>query len=186
VSNVQLYPQATVAIPPVTLVPEGSSWYAIQTMARHEKRVDSQLQEKGIFTFLPLLQEVHRWSDRQRKVDVPLFNCYSFVRVVPTVENRVKVLSTPGAICFVGNERQGTPIPDEEIESLRTAIREKIPFALHPFVSAGKRVRIRGGSLDGVEGILMRQGTDQSLIVSVELLRRSVSIRVEGYDVELV
>jgi transcription antitermination factor NusG len=85
----------------------------------------------------------------------------------------------------VGNERQGTPIPDEEIESLRTAIREKIPYALHPYVSAGKRVRIRGGSLDGIEGILVGQGADQSLVVSVELLHRSVSIRVDGYDVEL-
>jgi transcription antitermination factor NusG len=155
-------------------------------MARHEKRSVSQLQEKRIITFLPLLQEIHKWSDRKRKVDVPLFSCYAFVRIVPTAENRVQVLRTPGVLGFVGSERQGTPIPDEEIESLQTAIREKIPFALHPFVSAGKRVRIRGGSLDGVEGILVRQGTDQSLIVSVELLRRSVSIRVEGYDVELV
>jgi transcription antitermination factor NusG len=155
-------------------------------MARHEKRVASQLQENRVFTFLPLLQEIHKWSDRKRKVDVPLFSCYTFVCIVPTPENRVQVLQTPGVLGFVGSDRQGTPIPDEEIESLQTAIREKIPFALHPFVSAGKRVRIRGGSLDGVEGILLRQGTDQSLIVSVELLRRSVSIRVEGYDVELV
>jgi transcription antitermination factor NusG len=87
---------------------------------------------------------------------------------------------------FVGSERQGTPIPDEQIESLRTAINEKIPCFPHPFVSAGRRVRIRGGSLDGIEGILLRQGKDQSLIVSVELLQRSVSIRVEGYDIELV
>lgn len=184
-SNMQLYPQAAVTIPPAIHAPEGSNWYAVQTMARHEKRVNSQLQEKGIFTFLPLLQEVHRWSDRRRKVDVPLFNCYTFVRVVPTVENRVKVLSTSGALCFVGNERLGTPIPDEEIESLRTAIRERIPYALHPYVSAGKRVRIRGGSLEGIEGILERQGADQSLVLSVELLQRSVSIRVDGYDVEL-
>jgi transcription antitermination factor NusG len=184
-SNVQIYPQGSLAIPPIALAPDGSSWYAIQTMARHEKRVNSQLQEKGIFTFLPLLQEVHQWSDRRRKVEVPLFNCYTFVRVVPTVENRVKVLSTSGALSFVGNERLGTPIPDEEIGSLRTAIREKIPYALHPYVSVGKRVRIRGGSLDGVEGILVGQGADQSLVVSVELLHRSVSIRVDGYDVEL-
>ena len=95
------------------------------------------------------------------------------------------VLRTPGVLGFVGNDRQGTPIPDDQIENLRVTIREKIPYALHPFVSAGKRVRIRGGSLDGVEGILVRQGKDRSLVVSVELLRRSISIRVEGYDIEL-
>jgi transcription antitermination factor NusG len=87
---------------------------------------------------------------------------------------------------FVGSERQGTPIPDEQIESIRIAINEKIPCLPHPFVSAGRRIRIRGGSLDGVEGILVRQGDDQSLVVSVELLQRSISIRVEGYDTELI
>jgi transcription antitermination factor NusG len=87
---------------------------------------------------------------------------------------------------FVGNERQGTPIPNEQIENLQTAIREKIPCAAHPFISTGQRVRLRGGSLDGIEGILMCQGAEQSVVVSVELLRRSISIRVEGYDIELV
>jgi transcription antitermination factor NusG len=96
------------------------------------------------------------------------------------------VLQTPGVLGFVGSERQGTPIPDDQVENLRTTIRKKIPYALHPFVSVGKRVRIRGGSLDGVEGILVGQRDDQSLIVSVELLRRSISIRLQGYDVELV
>lgn len=185
-SGLQIQLDSRSAVPPIGLVPEGSNWYAVHTIARHEKWVAWQLQEKRIFTFLPLLQEFHRWSDRRRKVEVPLFNCYAFVRLVPTPENRVQVLRTPGVLGFVGSERQGTPIPDAEIESLRTAIREKIPCALHPFVSAGRRVRIRGGSLDGMEGILVRQGTDQSLVVSVQLLRRSVSIRVEGYDVELV
>jgi transcription antitermination factor NusG len=118
-------------------------------------------------------------------VEVPLFSCYTFVRMAQTVEARLKVLHTPGVLGFVGSERQGTPIPDEQIESLRTAIRENIPCFPYPFIRAGRRVRIRGGSLDGVEGILVRQGADQSLVVSVELLRRSVAIRVEGYEIEL-
>lgn len=165
---------------------EGPNWYAVHTKARHEKRVAAQFEEKQICTFLPLLRQIHKWSDRREKVEVPMFSCYAFVQMVPTVEERLKVLRTPGVLCFVGCERQGTPIPHEQIESLRTAISEDIPCLPHPFVNAGRRVRIRGGSLDGVEGILVRQGTEQSLVVSVELLHRSVSIRVEGYDVELV
>ena len=120
------------------------------------------------------------------KVEVPMFSCYAFVRIAQTTEERLKVLRTPGVLGFVGSERQGTPIPDEQIESLQTTISENIPCFPHPFISAGKRVRIRGGSLDGIEGILVRQGGDQSLVVSVELLQRSVSLRVEGYDIELV
>jgi transcription termination/antitermination protein NusG len=115
-----------------------------------------------------------------------MFACYAFVRVTQTAEERLKILRTPGVLGFVGFARQGTPIPQEQIESLRTAINENIPCFPHSYISAGRRVRIRGGSLDGVEGILERKGADQSLVVSVELLRRSVSIRVEGYDIELV
>jgi len=173
-------------IPPLDLTPEGSNWFAVHTMARHEKRVAAQFQEKRIRTFLPLLKQVHRWSDRRSKVEVPMFSCYSFVRIAQIAEERLKVLRTPGVLGFVGSERHGTPIPDEQIESLRTAINENIPCFPHPFTNAGRRVRIRGGSLDGVEGILVRDGGDQSLVVSLELLCRSIAIRVEGYDIELV
>ena len=115
-----------------------------------------------------------------------MFSCYAFVRIVQTAEERLKVLRTPGVLGFVGSEREGTPIPCEQIENLRIALREKIPCAVHPFVRIGQRVRVRGGSLNGVEGILLRQGKDQSLIVSVELLQRSIAMRVEGYEVEPV
>jgi transcription antitermination factor NusG len=164
---------------------EESNWYAIHTVARHEKHVAQQLQKCGVITFLPLMQQVRQWSDRRSNVEVPLFSCYAFVHTVQTSEERLKVLRTPGVLGFVGSERVGTPIPNEEIENLQTAIRENVPFAFHPFLKAGKRVRIRGGSLDGMEGILVGQAGCKSLVVSVELLQRSVSIRVEGYDVEL-
>ena len=172
-------------LPPLGVPQEKSSWYAVHTLARHEKRVATQFEEKRVCTFLPLLHQIHRWTDRRVKVEVPMFSCYAFVRMVQTVEERLKVLRTPGVLGFVGSERQGTPIPDEQIESLKKAISKNVPCLAHPFISAGKRVRICGGSLDGVEGILMLQGRDQKLVISVELLQRSVSIRVEGYDIEL-
>lgn len=162
------------------------NWYAVYTKARHEKRVAAQFGEKSLCTFLPLLRQIHRWSDRQSKVEVPMFSCYAFVRIAQTPEERLKVLRTPGVLGFVGNERQGTPIPDEQIESLQTALRHNIPCFPHAFISAGSRVRIRGGSLDGVEGIVVRHGSDQRLVVSVELLHRSVAIRFEGYEIEAV
>lgn len=171
---------------PMSVAPEKPHWYAVHTTARHEKRVAQQFVEKKVVTFLPLLEEVHRWSDRLTKVEVPLFSCYAFVRIVPTAENRLKVLRTPGVIGFVGNQGQGTSIREEEIENLRTAVREGIVCLAHPYIETGKRVRICGGSLDGLEGILVRRGADQSLVLSVELLRRSVSIRVEGYEIQSI
>jgi transcription termination/antitermination protein NusG len=182
----QIHLESSALHPSMSLAPENSEWFAIHTKPRHEKWIAGQLIEKKVFTFLPLLQQIHQWSDRRSKVEVPMFSCYAFVRIVQSAEQRLKVLRTPGVLGFVGSEREGTPIPSEQIENLRIALREKIPCAVHPFIRIGQRVRVRGGSLNGIEGILLRQGKDQSLIVSVELLQRSVAIRVEGYEVELV
>lgn len=176
--------QSTVAAPPAGFKQEESKWYAVQTVARHEKRVATQFVEKQIVTFLPLVPQIRQWSDRQKKIDMPLFSCYTFVHIIPSAENYVNVLRTPGVLGFVGIKGQGTPIRDEEIETLRTTMREKVPCHSHPFIKVGNRVRIVGGCLDGIEGILKRHGADQSLIVSIELLQRSISIRVDGYRIE--
>jgi transcription antitermination factor NusG len=182
----QIHLESATRFPPLNCVPEESSWYAVHTMARHEKRIAAQFEEKRVCTFLPLLRQIHNWSDRRTTVEVPMFSCYAFVRIVHTVEERLKVLRVPGVLGFVGSERQGTPIPDKQIEGLQTALREKIPCAVHPFIRMGQRVRVRGGSLNGIEGILVGQGADESLVISVELLQRSVAMRVTGYDIEAV
>lgn len=185
-SGLQKSPPSAASSSVIGFVPDEPQWYAVHTMARHEKRVACQFLEKNVSTFLPLLEQVHRWSDRKCKVEVPLFSCYAFVHIAPTAENRVKVLRTPGVLGFVGSNGRGTSIPNEEIETLQTAMKERMPCATHPFIKVGTRVRLRGGSLDGVEGILKRHGSDQHLVVSVELLQRSISIRLEGYDIELI
>ena len=185
-SSVQVRLERLVPYSPIHRTPAEPNWYAVHTMARHEKRVAAQLEEKRLCTFLPLLRQTHKWSDRRRLVEIPMFGCYAFVRIAQTTEERLRILRTPGVLGFVGSERQGTPIPEEQIESLRTATKENIPCFPHAFIGAGRRVRICGGSLDGLQGILVRQGADQSLVLSVELLHRSVSIRVQGYDIELV
>lgn len=162
-----------------------SHWYAIHTKARHEKRVAAQFEEKKVHTFLPLLSQIHRWSDRRSTVEVPMFSCYVFVRTALAVDERLRILRTPGVLGFVGGERQGAPIPEEQIQNLQAVVRENIPCFPHPFLHVGRRVRIRGGALEGLEGILTGRSGEQYLIVSVELLQRSVSVRVEGYDIEL-
>jgi transcription antitermination factor NusG len=185
VFGLEIHSQANGALAAPRIAAEESNWYAVHTVARHEKRVVQKLQEAGVVTFLPLMQQIRQWSDRRMAVEIPLFSCYAFVRTSQTAQERLKVLRTPGVLGFVGSERVGTPIPMQEIENLQTAIREKIPYAVHPFVEAGKRVRIRGGVLDGIEGVLMDQPGNKRLVVSVELLRKSVCIQVEGYYLEL-
>jgi transcription termination/antitermination protein NusG len=159
-------------------------WFAVQTRPRFEKKVNAELQEKGIEAFLPLRSALHHWSDRQRLIHQPLFPGYVFVRSFSTLDARVAVLRTNGVDKFVGVRGIGTPIPDFEIEAMRKILEEKIPIEPYPYLKLGQFVRIRGGALDGIRGILTRINGDQSLIISVELIQRSIAMRVTGYDVE--
>jgi len=162
------------------------NWYAIQTRSRHEKMVAQQLQYQGVITFLPLSSQMREWSDRQKLVELPLFPGYAFVRLVYGPEERLRVLRTEGVVSFVGTSGQGIAIPETQIEHIQTLLASKVPFESHPFLKTGQRVRIRGGSLNGTEGILVRQDNDRMLVMSVDLIQRSLSIRLHGYEVEPV
>jgi transcription antitermination factor NusG len=144
------------------------------------------LEEEGIPTFLPLVGEVHRWSDRKKTVQLPLFSCYVFVKLVPQSRERMRVDRINGALGIVGVRGQGITIPEEQIEAVRTLITQQLPWSTHPFLKIGQRVRIRSGSMNGVEGVLLSRNGDRTLIISIDAIQRSLAIRVEGYDVEPV
>jgi transcription termination/antitermination protein NusG len=164
---------------------ESSFWFAVQTKPRHEKKVNLDLREKGIHSFLPLHREKRQWSDRQQWIELPLFSHYVFVHVPTTVESRTRVLQTRGVVQFVGAPGRGTPIPDEQIESVQAIAEQRIPMTPHEFLRVGTRVRIRGGALNGIEGVLVDKN-NRSLIVSVDLIQKSVAIRIDGFEVEPV
>jgi len=159
-------------------------WFAIHTYARHEKRVAGELTQKGVDVYLPLLAKRHQWSDRQKLVELPLFPCYAFARIKPSAEARVKVLQTGGVLGLVGAGGQGEAIPDSQIENVRMLLANKVHLDPYHFLKVGQRVRVRGGSLDGLEGILVRRNGNRRLVISVESLERSLAISVEGLDVE--
>lgn len=162
-------------------------WFALQTKARHEKKVNSEVREKGIHSFLPLHREKRRWSDRSQWVEVPLFSQYIFVRVPASDDARIRILQTAGVVQFVGGHGRGTPIPDEQIESLQAIVANRIPATAHEFLPLGERVRIRGhGALNGLEGVLVAVKGDRKLVVSVEIIQRSVAIQLNGFEVERV
>src|SRR5580704_3035621 len=144
--------------------PIAPNWYALHTRARHEKVVAQRLQESGVTAFLPLVTEIRRWSDRKKSVELPLFGCYVFVRLVPNSEERLRVLRIDSVLNFVGIRGQGTPIPDPQIDAVRTLIEENLPWSTHPFLKIGQRVRIRSGALNGLEGILVARNGDRTLV----------------------
>ena len=160
-------------------------WYVVQTRYRFESKVASQLQGKGVETFLPLLTETHRWSDRQKIISLPLFSGYVFVRLQPSAPWRTRVLRTEGVMGFVQVHGDASPIPARQIDDLRRLLTQRLPCALHAFLRVGQRVRIRGGCLDGLEGILA-QSTRKTLVISMECIQRSVAVTIEGYELEPV
>jgi len=162
------------------------TWYALQTRSRHEKIVAQRLQERGVTTFLPLVTEVRRWSDRKKSVEMPLFGCYVFAKFVPNRSERLQVLRVEGVFGLVGGKGEGIAIPDEQINAVRSLVEGQLPWSSHPFLKIGQRVRIRSGALDGLEGVLVQRNGDRTLVISVDAIQRSLAVRVEGYEVEAV
>src|SRR5580693_2757544 len=160
------------------------TWYGLHTQSRHEKIVAQRLQERGVTTFLPLVTEVRRWSDRKKSVELPLFSCYVFAKFVPNRAERLRVLRVDGVFGLVGARGEGAPIPDEQIDAVRNLVEGELPWSSHPFLKIGQRVRIRSGALDGLEGILVSRNGDRTLVISVDAIQRSLAVRVEGYEVE--
>ena len=159
-------------------------WYAVHVRARSEKAIDYRLREKGLTSFLPLVTEVHRWSDRRKVIEIPLFGCYVFVRLVMNYANRLKVFDVGGVLSFVGGCGRGIPIPDPEIDAVRTLVSQNVAWSPHPFLAVGERVRIRGGALDGIEGVLLSHDRADTLVLSVKALERSLTVSIAGYQVE--
>jgi transcription termination/antitermination protein NusG len=159
-------------------------WFALLTRYRFEKRVAEQLQQKGMEVFLPLRRESHRWSDRRKEVSVPLFPGYAFARLDRSLETRRTALETVGLRGFVTFHGTAVAVSAKQIDDLRLLLSERVPFSLCPFVQAGQRVRIRGGCLNGFEGVIVQERG--KLVISIHSVQRSLAIEIQGYELELM
>jgi transcription antitermination factor NusG len=157
-------------------------WYAAYTSANHEKRVATQLEERAVEHFLPLYESVRRWKDRRMKLQLPLFPGYVFVRLV--LRDRLQVLQIPSVVRLVGFSGIPVPLPDQEIESLRGALRQQLHAEPYPYLTIGKRVRILRGPLEGKEGILVRRKANLRVILSIDLIARSIVVDIDSVDLE--
>lgn len=165
---------------------EAERWFAVHTNARHEKVVKQEFHELGLASFLPLVKQVRQWSDRRKVVELPLFGCYVFVKLIPNHSERLRVLRVNGVLSFVGTHGVGIAIPDEQIEAIRMLVEEEMPLCSYPFLKIGQRVRIRSGALSGIEGILVSRGGERTLVISLNAIQRSLSVSIQGYDLEPV
>jgi transcription antitermination factor NusG len=168
--------------------PEGQrilqpEWYALYTRSRFEKKMLTELTDRGIEVFLPMREILSRWKDRKKKVWLPLFPGYIFVNQVDTPENRFRVLNIPGAVRFVSLEGHAAPIPDEQIENVRTFLESSIAIDPYPYLQVGRRVEVVAGPLKGIQGILVEKRGRFRFVIQVDLIRQAVSVEIDASDV---
>ena len=163
---------------------EARHWYAAYTHAQHESAASQQMGSRGLEVFLPSIERERRWKDRFVRLSTPLFPGYVFVRM--QLCDRLRVLSVPSVARLVTFNGRPAAIPDSEIESVRRCLISGFGVQSRPFLDIGTRVRIRGGTLKGVEGIVSRSLDGYKLLVSIELVRQSIALDVDPDNLELV
>ena len=162
--------------------PEAGEWSAVYTRHQHEKAVAASLARNRFDVFLPFYNVVRQWKDRTKHLSLPLFPGYVFFR--GGFERRVHILSTPGVHSIVTIGGKPAPIPAIEIDAIRRAVESQLEVEPHPFLRDGDRVRIKSGPLAGIEGILVRRKSAYRLVLSAELLERSIAVEVDAFSVD--
>jgi len=170
---------------PAALLPSSyleEHWYAAYTCANHEKRVAAELQARAVEHFLPLYSSARRWKDRRVRLELPLSPGYVFVRLA--LREKLRVLQIPSLVCLVGFNGQPAALPDEELESLRSGLALQLRVEPHPYLVAGRRVRVKSGPLAGLEGILVRRKGKSRVVLSLDVIMRSIVADLDVVDLE--
>jgi transcription antitermination factor NusG len=157
-------------------------WYAVCVSPRHEKVVATHLEMRGPTCFLPVYRSVRRWKDRRKQLDMVLFPGYVFVNL--DLRHRLPVLQAPGVLRFVTFQGHPAPLPDSELKSLAVGLAQSARTEPHPYLRRGRRVRVVRGPLANTEGILVRRKERFRLVLSIDLIMRSVMLDVDEADVE--
>lgn len=158
-------------------------WYAAYTRARHEKRVAQQLERRAVEFFLPQYEAIHRWRNGRHRVHLPLFPGYVFVRI-PLLE-RLRVLEVPSVVRLVGFNGTPEPVSEAEIAGLQAGFSQGLPMEPYPYVTTGKRVRIKSGAFEGQEGVIVRRKGKLRVVLSIQLIQRSILLDADAADLEL-
>ncbi len=159
-------------------------WYAIRVRSRYEKAVADSLFQRDFEALCPVYHARRRWSDRSKVVEFPLFPGYVFSRF--DLEDRLKVLRVPGIVSIISFGGEMIPVGAAEIEAIRTILRAGDKVAPWPYFRSGQRVRVRSGSLHGIEGRLLVVKDVHRLVVSIDILQRSVAVELDPLSVEPV
>jgi len=162
----------------------GRKWYAVYTAPQNGRSVVKHLNVHQIESFLPPRESAHGWKNRQRvKIVQPLFPSYLFVRI--HAAERSMILRSPGVVRIVGNSHGPIPIPDAEIEFLRSDFcRQRV----EPYrdLVVGEKVRVKSGPMQGVRGVLVRKNQSLRFVVTLDLIDQHAAVEVDADELEAV
>ncbi|MGH9344413.1 MAG: UpxY family transcription antiterminator [Terriglobia bacterium] len=161
-----------------------NAWYALYTRHQHEKIVADLLSNKGFNVFLPLYEATHRWKDRLKTLSLPLFPSYVFVK--GGRDRQLQMMTTPGVYSIVASAGRAAAIPEEQIDAVKRMVDGPLRVEPHPFLKCGDSVRVTAGPLQGIEGVLVRKKNLTRLVLSIEMLMKSVAVEIDAWMVERI
>ncbi len=167
----------------VGVSPPSVAWYVARTLPRHEKRVAQLAAERKLPSFLPTYHSIRRWKDRRKELELPLFPGYCFVKM--ELQHKLRLLQLPGVVDLVLFQGKPAPVSDEEMKSLCHSL-QGARLQPHPYLKAGKRVRVQHGPMTGLEGIFVRWKDRERIVISITLIQRSVAVEVDESDTEVI
>jgi transcription antitermination factor NusG len=152
-------------------------WYPIRVRSNFEQAVSGSLRGKGYETYVPVYRKLGSPNPRTRNIDFPLFPGYVFCRI--DLLHRLPVVMTPGVVHVVSFGGAFVPVPETELEAIREVILSGLPCVPWPYLAKGQTVRIEYGSMTGVEGRLIQARGQLRIVLSIEMLQRSVSVEID-------
>jgi transcription termination/antitermination protein NusG len=162
-------------------------WYAVHTRSRHEDRAYLGLLQKSVQAFLPKLEVWSKRKDRRKKIMIPMFPGYLFVKLATmTNETKVDVLKTFGVVRILGKSTgsEPIPVPDGKIDAIRRIVDSKVEVQQFQYPKVGEPARIIDGPFKGLEGQVLRTDYEKELfVIEIELLQRSIAIKLEGFQI---
>ncbi|MBW2650544.1 MAG: UpxY family transcription antiterminator [Deltaproteobacteria bacterium] len=165
-------------------------WYAVYTKSRFEDKVYAGLIQRSVETFLPKIEVWSRRKDRRKKIMIPMFSGYLFVEFPEyTNEGKLSILSTPGVVRMLDKPDSYEPlrIPDPQIDAIKRLLASDVEIQPYIYPKEGERAKITDGPFKDIEGVVIKADYRKHIfVVSIDLLQRSVAIKLEGFQIEKI
>lgn len=160
------------------------SWYVVYTAPKAEKKIAKTVSDLGIESYLPLYTSIRKWSDRKKKVELPLFPNYVFVKTEN--KNRFELFNVHGILKFVSVQRNPVVVRENVIEMIRKAMDHEFEVLQEDYFQTGTEVLVKEGQLSGLTGVVLKQNGSSRVMLRIEKLQKAFSINIPTQYLEQI